>query len=53
MSAVKKPFYDDRDKKDNIIERVFMDPKGYHVILCTDSGDNFYINYRDAKVRSL
>jgi hypothetical protein len=47
ISAVKKPF-DDRDKKDStVIERVFMDPKGLHAILCTDQGDNFYINYRE------
>lgn len=54
ISAVKKPFYDDKDKKDTVvIERVFMDPKGYHAILCSDSGDNFYISFRDSKIRYL
>ena len=54
ISAVKKPFYEDRDKKDStIIERVFLDSKGFHAILCADSGDNFYINYKDSKIRYL
>ena len=30
-----------------------MDPRGFHAILCTDSGDNFYINYRDNQIRYL
>jgi hypothetical protein len=54
IQAVKKPFQEDRDKKENlIIERVFLDSKGYHSILSTDGGDNYYINLKDSKVRYL
>ena len=30
-----------------------MDPKGYHSIICTDNGDNYYVGYRDNRVRYL
>lgn len=54
ISAVKKPFADDKDKKESmIIERAFADPKGYHCILSTDGGDNFYLNIKDNKIKYL
>lgn len=30
-----------------------MDPKGYHAIFCSDSGDNFYISFKDSKIRYI
>ena len=54
IQAAKKPFYDDKDKKETVVlERVFMDPNGFHTILCSDTGDIFCISYKDNKVRYL
>ena len=45
---------DDKYKKENtVLERVMMDPSGYHAILCSDTGDNFCISYRENKIKYL
>lgn len=40
-----------KDKKDLVLEKVFV--SGHHGIICSDSGENFYIKTSDNKVRLL
>ena len=35
------------------IERIFLDQKGTHCLLCTSRGDNYYVHKRSDKVRLL
>ena len=36
-----------------IVERVFLDPRGTHCLICTSKGDNFYVHQKSDKVRLL
>jgi len=36
-----------------IIERVFLDPKGTHCLICTSRGDNYYVHQKSDRVRLL
>lgn len=53
MNVMRKlPFGDDKKEVFNV-ERVFMDTKGFHVILATDKGENFYFNHMSEKIKYL
>ena len=41
-----------KDKQVNI-KNIYMDPKGYHCIFICDMGNNYYLNYKDSKIRPL
>ena len=41
-----------KDKQASIAN-AYIDPKGFHCIISTDSKQHCYINYRDTKVRFL
>ena len=48
----KLPFGD--DKKEIIyIDRVFIDSKGFHTILASDKGENFYFHHQSEKIKYL
>lgn len=40
-----------KSNKDILLDKIFLN--GQHAIICSDSGDNFYINYKDSKIRLL
>lgn len=40
-----------KQSKDINLDRIFL--SGYHAIISSDSGENFYINYRDSKIKPL
>lgn len=50
-----KNFLSNSSKKlnENTIDRVFLDPIGYHCILSNDSGKNWYLNINENKIRYL
>jgi len=35
--------------KDIVLDRIFLN--AHHAIICSDSGDNFYMNYKENKLR--
>lgn len=41
-----------KDKQINI-RAIHMDPKGFHCILVCDQANNFYLNYKESKIRPL
>lgn len=52
-NAIKK-FPLGESKKDVVyIDRVFMDPKGHHTLICCDKGENFYFNNLSEKLKYL
>ena len=40
-------------ERSSSIRNVYMDTKGYHLIITTDTLNHFYLNFRDTKVRPL
>ncbi|KAM3137990.1 hypothetical protein pb186bvf_009885 [Paramecium bursaria] len=40
-----------KERREILLDRVFLN--GHHVIICSDTGDNFYIHYNDNKIRIL
>lgn len=53
IQAARMPFIQKDKKEPVVLERVFMDPNGFHAMLCSDTGDNFSISYKDTKVQYL
>jgi len=36
-----------------MVKNVYIDPKGWHCIIVAEGGSNYYLNYRDSKIRVL
>lgn len=53
MNVMRKlPFGEDKKEIINI-DRIFMDSKGFHTILSSDKGENFYFYYLSEKIKYL
>lgn len=53
MNVMRKlPFGDDRKEVVNI-DRIFIDSRGFHTILASDKGENFYFHYSSDKIKYL
>ena len=39
--------------KEFIVEKVFLDTKGYHCIVSNNAGQNYYFNCDENKIRNL
>ena len=39
--------------KEFIVEKVFLDTKGYHCIFSNNAGQNYYFNCDENKIRNL
>ena len=35
------------------VKSIYLDPIGYHCIIVCDMGNNFYLNYKDNKIRLI
>lgn len=40
-------------EKSSTIRNVYLDPKGWHCLVVGDGTNNYYLNYRDGKVKIL
>jgi hypothetical protein len=39
--------------KEFVVEKAFLDTKGYHCIFSNNSGQNYYLNSNENKIRNL
>lgn len=52
-NVIKKLPIGEQKKDVVVIDRVFMDPKGFHCFICSDRGENFYLHCQSEKIRYL
>jgi hypothetical protein len=54
MTGLKNVFKSGNDdSKMQSIRKIYMDQIGYHCIICTDKGDNYYFNLNQTKIKQL
>ena len=41
-----------KDRQMNV-KTVYLDPKGFHCIIISEMGNNFYLNYNESKIKIL